>query len=154
MTHIRHFYDDDEDIDTLESDVEEDKIDLSATASVDEDRDGEGSHSSYFRYVTQLEGEGEGAPSPSAEPHEPLAIDSGPLRVLGFNRPLKRTRERLRPTSCGSAEVYKYDEGPEYEARLAREAEVLAEWKKHESAGHDQRTRTRGSLRDRRKGRG
>ena len=95
------------------------------------------------RYVEELVDE-----PPSAEP---LAIDSGPLRILGFGRPLKRTCERLRPTADGGAEVYKYNEGPEYEARLAREAETFAEWTKFksESAGH----RTRGSLREPKGGR-
>jgi hypothetical protein len=164
--------DDDDDDDTLESDVAEDKIDLGAC--VDEDR--EDSHSNpeeelrkqlHFR----IDEEGKGSwmwdtsrsRSPSIdiedyfrsveevvdEPpsHGPLAIDSGPPRILGFGRALKRTRERLRPTPDGGAEVYKYDEGPEYQARLARDAEVFAEWKKFgsESAGH----RTRGSLRER-----
>lgn len=99
----------------------------------------------YFKYAEELEEE-----PPS---HEYRAIDDpsqvGPPRILGFCRPLKRTRERLRPTSEGGVEVYKYDEGPEYEARLAKDAEVFAEWKKFEpeSSGH----RTRQSSRETKK---
>jgi hypothetical protein len=67
-------------------------------------------------------------------------------RILGINRPLVRTRERLRPTPDGGVEAYKFDEGPEYEARLAREAEAAAEWRKvgPQPSGH----RTRESLRE------
>jgi len=79
---------------------------------------------------------------PASDESRSIGGPSGPLRILGLNRPLKRACERLRPTSDGGVEVYKYDEGPEYEARLEREAEVRAEWQ--QSSGH----RTRVGLRE------
>lgn len=164
---------DDEEYDALEFDVAEDEILVDVSTSGDEDSESDG-HSNTehnpqksLHFLVDDDGKGNwmwDAPTPSVdiedylryvkgledEPplHESHAIDapSEPLQVLGRNRPLTRTRERLRPTSAGGVEVYKYDEGLEYEARLAREAQVVAEWRKFEtkSSGH----RTRESLRE------
>jgi hypothetical protein len=164
---------DDEDYDTLESDVTEDEIVVDDDgASSDSDSDGGHSNSvvksrQSLYYVIDDEGTGNwlwDAPSSRSLEHrldvgfqtdlEPLdsvyprSKDGSPMlgRVLGINRPLVRARERLRPTPDGGVEAYKFDEGPEYEARLAREAETTAEWRKSgpQPSGH----RTRESLRE------
>ncbi|KAF9466815.1 hypothetical protein BDZ94DRAFT_1250843 [Collybia nuda] len=48
-------------------------------------------------------------------------------------RGLTRARERLRPTASGDVEAYNYDEGSDYEHRLAREAQTLAAWRRYDA---------------------
>lgn len=164
---------DDDEMDSLEVDVAEDEIAIHADCtSSDEDQEGGHSNSAHdlrtiLRFAIDEEGKGSWmwdaprsrSPSPDiADYHkfvegladEPPSHDSrstdGTLRILGFNRPLKRANQRLRPKVGGGVEIYKYDEGPEFQERLAREAEVIAEWKKvgTRTSGH----RTRESLRE------
>ena len=164
---------DDDEPDSLEVDVVEDEIAIhDDCTSSDEDQEGGHSNSEHdlrtiLRFAIDEEGKGSwmwDAPrsrSPSLDiadyhkfveglANEPQSRSNGAtLQILGFNRPLKRTSERLRPGARGGVEIYKYDEGPEFQERLAREAEVVAEWKKVETrteseSGH----RARGSLRE------
>lgn len=55
-----------------------------------------------------------------------------PQPPIGQARPLARANERIRPTVSGGCEIYTYNEGPEYEARLEREAQILRQWRMYE----------------------
>jgi hypothetical protein len=151
--------DDDNEPDLLEFDVTEDEIVVDASTTSDKDSECRESNTQHelrksLHFLVNEEGKGTwtwGTPRSSSPgldiedylrcveglEDEPLSDEacatggpSAPPLLLGYCRPLKRTRERLRPISDGGVEVYKYDEGPEYEARLARDAEIISEWKK------------------------
>ncbi|KAF5387052.1 hypothetical protein D9615_001820 [Tricholomella constricta] len=82
----------------------------------------------YRRY---REGRQQALPLATSSPRRSVAGSSAlPLIGGSRNRPLTRSRERIRPTEDGGVEVYNYDKGPEYEARLAREAEIVEAWRK------------------------
>lgn len=63
------------------------------------------------------------APQVDAAPTIALQIDRAPPR------PLVRASERLRTGRDGNAYVFKYDEGPEFEARLEHDKKFAAEWR-------------------------
>lgn len=109
--------DDEEELDELQ--LEDEVVDLyddSAYSSFD--------HQSFER-----------SPSPWYSPGPSSPAVPGPSNTRQGPRPVTRARERLRPTASGGVEAYIFDEGPEYELRLAHEAEVIAAWRRYKARG-------------------